>query len=714
MNSIYKHLSGLFGLIGVMAFSAMINAEEVEPEAVESDAVLDTIVVEGVRERLIQQGMLKDSIQKTEVVTSETIEKMQADTLAEAIEKSPGVRVNNECSMCGFKRVQLNGLKGEQTTILVDGIPTYTVVAGFYGIDATASAGVERIEIARGAGASLIAPEAIGGSINIVTQTATRNGVEVDVAGGEEGYKKASLVATGVANEDTNATRVTFIAQYDARDQFDGDDNGVSENPELENEYLTLKLSQDIGTSDNLLVRISDATSELFGGPTITGIDGTLLTYALDPSESAQLFVNGDVRNQYIGKPWETAEWVKTDRQEFSLSWLHEFSSDFNMTLTGSYNDHEQDSFYEGFEYVADDEMVYGDIRFNYAANSDHLLTFGLDAKEEELRSETNSTSPDYVSDSFDYETMGIYLQDTWNVSESLEIAMALRVDDVVVDFVDPSKPGTEIDETVIAPRVDARYLHNDNYTSRISAGRGYRAPLSFFETDHGILDAGVGFILDIDDLEESQSATYALSYEDSKLSATWSLAYTEVDNLSALTETMGGVPVLTQLEDTASVTATDIALTYQLTYDLALGGILETMSYDDNFKESFAVAPIETRAILSLDWDINDWEFVTIATWVASRTLSDYAVPENPTFDQAGTLPMSDKAESYWTVDFRLAKDVTEQFQVYLGANNLFGYNQAEDQQTPLFYEDMAYDVAYISGPLRGREAYLGVKYTY
>ena len=45
---------------------------------------------------------------------------------------------------------------------------------------------------------------------------------------------------------------------------------------------------------------------------------------------------------------------------------------------------------------------------------------------------------------------------------------------------------------------------------------------------------------------------------------------------------------------------------------------------------------------------------------------------------------------------------------------SNLFGYTQAEDMETPLFYEGGEYDVAHIYGPLRGREAYAGVKYTF
>lgn len=703
--------------IGLATATMMAQAAEItQPSPQQGDKsetpVMEEVSVMGVRQRLMQAGMLKDAIQKTEVISSLSIEQMQAASLAEAIAEAPGVRVNNECSMCGVKRVMLNGLKGEHTNILVDGIPTYTMMAGFYGLDAAASAGIESIEIARGAGASLIAPEAIGGTVNIVTREARENAVEVDLSGGENGYQKGSVVATGITDDE--ATRVTFISQYDHRDQFDGDNNGVSENPMLENKSVTLRLSQDIGERDNVTFRVNKTESEIFGGPDGADIGEARASFTADDTDSPSLFVGDDVRNQWIGKTWETTEWIESKRTEVSASWLHEVNARLNTTFSMSVNDHKQDSFYEGFIYEADNEMRYLDARINYALNDDHHLTFGVDNRNEELRSETNSTSPDYVSDSFDYDTLGVYIQDTWTATENFQLSLAVRIDQVEADFVDPQKPGTEIDETIVSPRVDMRYTHDDQWTSRFSAGRGYRAPLSFFESDHGILDGDSGFIINVDELERSKSATYALSYEGDKLTATWSLAYTAVDKMAALSENGGGVPVLDQLDDTATVLTSDLALTYQLRDNLSLSATLESFNYNDEFKQSYGVVPVEQRINLSVDWDINGWDIFVSGTWVGSRDLSEYGVPENPTFDAAGNVAKDNNAESYWTLDMRVSKEISENVQLYFGATNLTDYNQAEDMESPLFYEDGGYDVAHIYGPLRGREAYAGVKFTF
>ncbi|WP_412514468.1 TonB-dependent receptor plug domain-containing protein [Shewanella indica] len=698
------------------------EAEKTQDPAAEN---IERLSVVGVRQRLEQAGTLANTIMKTEVVDASIIENKNAVNLSEAIDNSPGVKVSNECSMCGVKRIMLNGMKGEQTTILVDGLPVHTMISGYYAVDAIPTTGIERIEVARGAGASLIAPEAIGGTINIISYEPTENGAELDVAAGENGYRKVGFLGKGVSED--GRTRATLVAQYDDRDQFDADDNKVNEAPLQENRSVTARISQDIGDFDNLVLRMANIQSEIFGGPmlgssfadgTASSIGNVLSGFDDKPSEPQQLFEDGDIRNPYTGKAWETTEWIKTERNEASLAWLKEFYDDWNMHLAVSYAEHKQDSFYEGFDYTADDKMWFFDARFNYLLNDSHLLTFGADLRTEEMRSHSRagSANPDYVSDSFDYDVKGLYLQDTWQVTDDLEVAMALRYDSITADFTDPSKPGTELDESILSPRVDIRLRHNELWTSRLSAGRGYRAPLSFFETDHGILDGSLGFDIDIDELERSNSVNYALSYEGDRLTSTASVAWTEVEHLAALTTNDQGIPLLTQLDEKASVVTTDIALGYRLTDDLTVNLTGEHFDYDSVFKSSYAVAPIEERVTLSVDWDVNDWEFFANLVWIGSRDLSQYGYEGYNRLDANGKVDPDSKkrtdAPSYFTLDLRASYQFNDNLSFYTGVSNLFDYTQAGDEESPLFYDaEGAFDVGYIYGPLRGREIYAGMK---
>ncbi len=688
----------------------MVYAAE---STVQETSSIEVIEVTGVRQKLEQAGRLKDVIQQTEVLDKVMIENKNALSLSDAINNEPGVNVSNECSMCGVKRIMLNGMKGEHTTILVDGIPTHTLISGFYAVDAIATTGVDRIEIARGAGASLIAPEAIGGTVNIITKQAYENKVTFSLAKGSHDFTALKGMATGVSED--GKTGITLITQYDKQDQEDHDDNGVSEAPFQENQSLTALISQDINDYNNLQFRVSKVNSEVFGGP-IIGKNTLSIGEALsgfDGIESEQLFEGDDVRKNYIGKPWETTEWIDTSRDEAYIKWLTELSDYTTSEFAVSYAKHEQDSFYEGIDYQAKDTMTYFRAKFDTELNDEHFITYGGDMRSEKMRSDTKALAEvdTYESDSFDYETKGIFIQDTWTPSDKIEIAMALRIDHVTADFIDPAKPGTEIEETFIAPRLDMRYFHNDVLTSRFSTGRGYRAPLSFFETDHGILDTEKGYLIDIDSLEESISASYSLNYDSDKLALTLSLAHSRVENLASLEADENDVPTLTQLDETASVSTIDISTGYNVTEQFTVNFSAEKFIYDDNFKSSYAIVPVEERIGIDLEWSNDKLKLFWSTIWFSARDLREYGYNGyNIKNDLSSVKPLD--APSFSSSDFKVQYTFSESTKLYAGVSNIFEYTQIDEGDTPLFYDDTGgYDVAYIYGPLHGREFYMGIE---
>ena len=711
-----KKFSPLYLAMFCMPTLALANPQaDAEANATQNEdiEVIEVIEVINLRSKLEQAGRLKDVIQQTEILDSLLIEKKNALNLTAAINNEPGVNVSNECSMCGVKRIMLNGMKGEHTTILVDGLPTHTLISGFYGVDAIATTGVDRIEVARGAGASLIAPEAIGGTVNIVTRQAYENTASFDYVKGSHDF--TAIKGMGTAVSEDGKTGLTFVAQYDKQNQEDHDDNGVSEAPYMENVSITSLVSHDINDTNNIQVRLSNIQSEVFGGPVIgdnvRSIGQALGSY--DGIESDSLFEDDDVNKQFIGKAWETTEWINTTRNEAYLKWLTELSNYTTSEFAVSYAKHEQDSFYEGIDYQADDTMLYFRAKFDTELNDEHFITYGVDSRMEEMRSSTDALEAveAYQSDAFDYDTFGIFVQDTWTPSDKLEVALALRLDRITADFIDPEKVGTEIEETFLAPRVDMRYFHTDELTSRLSVGIGYRAPLSFFETDHGILDAELGYQIDISKLEESVSLSYSLNYDTEVLAATLSLAHSKVDNLASLEENAEGVPFLTQLEEQADVTTVDFTTGYNFTENFTVNFSAEKFFYDDNFKSSYAIAPIEERASLEFDYSIGNVNIFWSTVWFGSKDLSDYGYEGYNRLGDPTSLKTT-KGSAFSSSDLKIQYKMSESMKLYAGVSNVFEYTQIDESDSPLFFDaDGGYDVAYIYGSLHGREFYAGIE---
>ncbi|MDP1784246.1 MAG: TonB-dependent receptor plug domain-containing protein, partial [Sulfuricurvum sp.] len=346
---------------------------------------LDTITVEGSTPPVSQhKGVLKDLVEKTEVIGKKEIDRMQSSTLSEAIEKEAGISVTTGCSICGLKRVQMNGLKGEHTTVLVDGIPFNSTVSSFYGMDAIGTADIESIEIARGAGTSLTAPEAIGGTINIIPRKPRGNGIEIDTSMGTLGTKNYSLL--GEATSSDRKTGVLVSASYHNQNQVDNDHNAVSESPSLENQSLSLMLTHEFSQYDTLELKASHFTSNSFGGPMVSE-SSAVASY--DPLNNTPAFLDGNVNHPLTSNPMSVLERINTTRDEIYLKQRHTLNSDMNLQTTLAYAEQLQDSLYEGADYLNTDKTYFGDIKIDHALNSNHFLTYGTDAKIETARSES-------------------------------------------------------------------------------------------------------------------------------------------------------------------------------------------------------------------------------------------------------------------------------------------------------------------------------------
>jgi len=586
---------------------------------------LESIEVENARERMERAGQLKDVVQQTEVVTQQRIRDKNASDLIDVVDEEAGVNVNNSCSMCAIKRVMINGMKGEHTTVLVDGVPMHSNVSSFYGMDAITASGIERVEIARGAGASLIAPEAIGGTINIITKEADRDSLAADVAGGEHGYKKVAVEGTAVSADGRG--RASVAAQYDRRDQYDGDDNGVSENPSRDNRSVVAKFSRDLGAQDTIDLRLAAFRSSMLGGP--TGIDRVRAvrseSYAGASNSASEFFEDGDVRKDWTGAPWETLEIIDTEREEGTLRWTHQTGGAGNLQLTGSWVRHTQDSFYEGFDYANEDNTGFVDARYSQALGMAHFVTVGVDYKNERMTSESQevASNPNIQGDDFQHSDLGLYLQEIWTPNRNLEVKLAARVDKINTDWTQQTAEGDEIDTTVISPRAHVRWIHSDHWSSRFAAGRGYRTPLTFFESEHGLLESG--FDTDIDEVESSRSASYALSYESEAASATASVAHTQVENLAYVEDQGVPRPTLRNADDTARVTTADLSAGAELGAGFRVDANAVHFAYSDDYQQTFMVAPVEDRIRLMGSYEGGPWRVNGTVTWVGPRDLAYY-----------------------------------------------------------------------------------------
>lgn len=135
-----------------------------------------------------------------QVVSREDIEAKGAGNLQEALQAEPGCKVASCCPVSGEGEIQLQGLPGKYTAVVLDGMPGMADL-GCYGLAHVPVTGIERIEITSGAGGLGYGGDAFGGVVNVVSRDVSRTGGTARVDGGSFGTYgiQATVDASGNA-----------------------------------------------------------------------------------------------------------------------------------------------------------------------------------------------------------------------------------------------------------------------------------------------------------------------------------------------------------------------------------------------------------------------------------------------------------------------------------------------------------------------------------
>ncbi|MCW8085958.1 TonB-dependent receptor plug domain-containing protein [Sabulicella glaciei] len=174
------------------------------------------------------------------VITRQTIEERGFQTLAEALEIVPGLRIAASGGIGQQSSVFLRGNSSRSTLVLLDGVPVNDPAEanGAFNFGNELLFDVERIEVLRGPASSLYGGSALGGVINLVTRRAPPDRAFLpygEIAGGTQRTLRAGAGVTGtvgqfdylasvnsLSTEGFNATASRFQRTLNERDGFRG------------------------------------------------------------------------------------------------------------------------------------------------------------------------------------------------------------------------------------------------------------------------------------------------------------------------------------------------------------------------------------------------------------------------------------------------------------------------------------------------------------
>jgi outer membrane receptor for ferrienterochelin and colicins len=480
--------------------------EEKDDKGEDDEADNLTIVVTGTR----QARNIDEAPVRIQVVNRDTIEARKSRSLADTLKHTSGVRLETNCQNCGFTQLRINGLEGYYTQILIDGLPSFSGLAGVYGLEQVPVEMIERVEIVKGGGSALYGTSAVAGVVNVITRRPLHDFGHVHVV-----YESVALREPGirvkadgfVSNDDQSAGLFLFASSY-RREGVDLNNDGFTE---------LVKLRQVAG-----------------------GANGYWL-----PGEGLELEFRFHMLKEYRrggdnleAQPHdaEIAEELQTERLQGELRLSHKLSQALDYKLSYAVAHTERSSYYGGGGSTTPDpptlpveaeryqefldafdarslalggygrtqnpsQTADGHINANIGTSRPLVLTAGAQLQVDDI----NDTYLGYdrVIDET-YKTLGIYLQKSWLFASWGESVVGARVD-----------KHSELEDPVLSPRVALKLEPTNGFRFRTSVSSGFRAPQAFDEDLHiDIVGGAPRLIENAPDLKAERSLSYAQQVE--------------------------------------------------------------------------------------------------------------------------------------------------------------------------------------------------------
>ncbi len=645
----------------------------------------------------------------------------QSVTLGEALNFSPGLRLENNCQNCGFSQVRMNGMEGPYSQILINSRPVFSGLAGVYGLELIPSNIIDKIEVVRGGGSALFGSNAIAGTINIMLKEPVRDSYEAGLSYGitglgleESGGNKTDIQVnfnTSVVSDDLKSGISLFGFTRD-RGMFDANDDSFSELTPIKNLTLGTRIFHRFGYRDKLSLDFFTIREERNGGnkqefpvherdiAEVVKHDFKTLAVTYDKflreQDLISVYASGQFveRDSYYGAEQSLTNYGNSIDRTYNIGAQYKALFDKATLVTGIENT-------GGF--LVDKKLGYPD--YDSAVIENGEIT--------EIPHVGNTTIADQAS-----VTTGIFVQCDLDLGPA-KLALGGRYDFYrITDRADNGQGKTT--GSVLSPRINLMYDLLETLKVRLSYSQGYRAPQIFNEDLH-IESSGSRQVLHRNDpdLKQETSHTVLASIDFNGLVGSVFTGllvegfYTRLLHPFANefgTPDESGTVIYTRINSEGGATIQGINLEFKLrpvgAFKLSSGFTVQSSKYDDNqeFDENKFFRSPDAYGFFAIDWDFAENTCLYISGNYTGKMLIPYfGIETNP---EIGELRQSDP---FFDLGVKLEQNFKlngANVQMYGGIKNIFNSYQSD------FDKGIERDPGYIYGPLLPRTVYFGIKF--
>lgn len=384
---------------------------------------------------------IEDLTVSTTIIKPDYISRRNFLTFDDVLRYIPGVQMNLEQVSIRGSSGYSKGV-GPRVLVAINGIPLYAGDNGDIVWELIPLSDIERVEVIKGPASSLYGSSAIGGVINIITKSTSKNSIT---------YFKSYLGAYDKPKYKEWRWDDYYRTFYGAE---------LTHSNSIENFSYTLSLKK----FDNMSYRQNDYSKRYLAHLKIN--------YNFTPENYLLFFSNylysnrgnylywKNSQNALVPKDEDNGNYVKSNRIFNGLIYHHKFNDDFSGEIKTSYYRTQFDGY--GIEHTNSIAgLLRGELITNYFVSNKFTLTTGVEASYADVKSNIFS-NPEFFG-------CGAYTQAEFRGIKDLIATAGFRYDYIKLD--------TTAGKNAFTPRLGLNYKYSDQLIFRASLGTGFRAP---------------------------------------------------------------------------------------------------------------------------------------------------------------------------------------------------------------------------------------------
>ncbi len=425
-------------------YFTLSTIEPIEILLTEKEEYLDGVVIQSTK----TGRTIRNNPTRVETIDGEELDEknnMRPANVSMLLHESTGLQVQQTSATSANASIRIQGLDGRYTQLLKDGYPNFGNFASGLSIMEIPPLDLKQVEVIKGPASTLYGGGAIAGVINFISRLPAEKPVYNFM------LNQSNVGQTNLGtylSQKKGKFGYSFLALANLQNAYDVDKDDFSELPS----------SRSFTINPKLFFYPTATTTVVIGNSFTKGNNkgGDMLVIKEQGNNDHTYFEeNLTTRNTTILE----FEKKNTGKNIFKLKQsLGFYKREINIP---------------NYRFLGTNTNSFTDISY-IAYRKNHTLIAGVNLLYDKFKQESINVDSNLNAKSF---TTGLYVQDSWDISNNIKIEVGARFDHVQYSNINYKR-----NQSFILPRASALFIISNKISSRIGGGLGYKIPTIFTE----------------------------------------------------------------------------------------------------------------------------------------------------------------------------------------------------------------------------------------